>query len=206
MKVIIPSIIAKNQKELEKRIKKVKNSAKWLQLDVMDGKFVKNSSINFDFSLPKTKCRYEAHLMVKNSESWIEKNAKKVNTIIFPIESAKDPDKLIKLIKNKKKKTGMSLNPRTKIDRIKKYLKKVDLILFMTVNPGKYGAKFLPSVLKKIKELRKISKIEVEVDGGINPKTIGKASKAGANRFVVGSYLQKAGKVNKAVRKLEGLA
>ena len=87
-KYIIPSVIAKDQKELVKIISKVKNHASLIQLDVMDGKFVKNQSINFEFTLPKTKpwLNYEAHLMIKNPKPWIEKYGKNCKIILFHIE------------------------------------------------------------------------------------------------------------------------
>lgn len=203
-KIIIPSMIAKNQKELEKRIKKVKNYTKWLQLDIMDGKFVKTNSINFDFKLPKAKCKFEAHLMIKDPETWINKNAKKVNTIVFHLESTKQPNKIINLIKKKKKKVGIAINPKTPIKKLKPYFRKVDQVMILTVHPGKYGAKFVPSALKKVEELRKLKpKMQIEVDGHINPKTIVLANKAGANRFVSGSYLQKSGNIKKAIENLK---
>ena len=204
---IIPSIIAKSQNELEKRINKVKNHVQGLQLDVMDGKFMRNSSLNFEFKLPKTKCKYEAHLMIKKPKEWIETNSKKVNTIIFHIETCKDNKEirnLIKLIKSKKRKVGIALNPRTKIERIKPFLNNLDMVLIMTVNPGFYGSKFLPSTLNKVKQLRKLkSKLNIEVDGGITPKTISQASEAGANQFISGSYIQKSKNVKKAIENLK---
>ncbi|MBI2107469.1 ribulose-phosphate 3-epimerase [Candidatus Woesearchaeota archaeon] len=202
---IIPSIIAKSQKELNKRIKRISRHAKLLQLDIMDGKFVKNNSINFDFRLFK-KYKYEAHLMVNNPEEWIKKNSKKVNTIIFHIESTKKPNELINLIKMKNKKVGIALNPNTKIKKIKLYLDDINKVLVMTANPGKYGSKFLPSALKKVSLLRKIKpNLDIEVDGGINPKTIERAFKAGANNFISGSYLQKSRNQKKAVNKLQNI-
>ena len=209
-KYIIPSIIAKNQKELVKIINKVKNHSSLLQLDVMDGRFVKNQSINFEFKLPKTKCKYEAHLMVKNPHPWIEKYAKNVNMILFhiePIRDKKEIKEIIKQIKKKKKKVGIAINPKTRIKTIKPYLKDVDQVLIMTVNPGKYGAKFLPATLKKVRELRKLKpNLQIEVDGSINDKTIKAASEAGANKFISGSYLQKSRNIKKAIGVLKGLA
>ena len=200
---VIASIIAKNQKELNERLKKtapVRN----FQLDVMDGKFVKNKSLMFDFKLPKVKGNYEAHLMIKNPELWIKKNAIKVNTIIFHYEAVKDVGKTIKLIKSKKKRVGIAINPNTSIEKIKPYLDQVYLILIMTVHPGKYGAKFVLSTLKKIKQLRKMKrKLNIEVDGSINDKTVIRVIKAGANMFVSGSYLQKSKNIKDSVAKLK---
>lgn len=199
-KQIVPSIIAKNQKELEERIAKVVKYASVIQLDIMDGNFVKNKSLDFDFRLPKMKCKVEAQLMIRNPEKWIEKNWKKADVIIPSIEGCRNFDYVIGLIRKKGKKAGIGINPGTSVSKIKKYLGKVGQITIMTVHPGKYGAKFLPDVLKKAKEIRKLKpKLDIEVDGGINPETIKKAVKAGANKFVCGSYIQKAKDVKKAI-------
>jgi ribulose-phosphate 3-epimerase len=199
-KQIIPSIIAKSQKELDERLGKVSKYASALQLDIMDGKFIRHKSFDFDFILPKMKCRIEAQLMIKNPEKWIEKNWKKADIIIPSFEGCRDFDDVIGLIKKKGKKAGIGINPETDIDRIKKYLGKVNHVTVMTVHPGKYGAKFLPKTLKKVKELRKLKpKLDIEVDGGINPETIKKAAQAGANKFVCGSYIQKSKDVKKAI-------
>ena len=186
---IIPSIIAKNQKELNKRLNKVEKLSDVFQLDVMDSKFVKNKSIFFSFKLPKSK--YEAHLMIKDPETWIKANYKRVNTIIFHVETTKNPLKIIRLIKSKMKKVGIAINPKTSINKIKPFLSQVDLILVMTVIPGKYGSKFQKSTLNKIKQIRELNKIiDIEVDGHEDPETIRLTKEAGANNFVVGSYLQ----------------
>ncbi len=101
-KQIIPSIIAENQKDLDKRISKVKDFFSILQLDIMDGKFVENKSFDFEFELPREGLKYEAQLMVNDPINWIEHYGNKVNTIIFHIESGrKDARKIIKLIRSK---------------------------------------------------------------------------------------------------------
>ena len=191
---IIPSLIATNQKELDKRFDKVKSYSEVFQLDIMDGKFVKNKSLMFNFKLPKGK-KYEAHLMVENPKRWISKNWKKTDLIIFHIESLKSNSEIreiIKLIKSKRRKIGIALNPMTKVKKIIPYINSINMILVMTVTPGRYGSKFLPNTLKKVKEIGKLKpKLNIEVDGGINGKTISKTKKAGATSFIVGSYLQK---------------
>ncbi len=203
-KEVIASIIANSQKELDERIKKVKFVEKY-QLDIMDGKFVKNESFQFDFKLPKA--NYEAHLMTKQPELWINYLAKQVKTFYFHIETTKQPLKLINLIKKHKRKVGIAISPRTKIEKIKPYLKKIDNVLVMSVYPGKYGAKFLPNTLKKVENIRKlVPKINIEVDGAINNKTIELAKNAGANLFISGSYLQKNKKLgyNKLIKLIKG--
>ncbi len=203
---IIPAIIAKNQKELNKRISKVKKHVSRIQLDIMDKKFVKNSSLEFDFKLPKFKGKYEAHIMVKNPEEWINKNSGMINTIIFHLEAEKNPGKIIKLLKSKRKKIGIGIKPETSLDKIKPFLSQIDMVLIMAVHPGRYGAKFLPSMLKKIEKLRKLSpKLNIEVDGGITDKTISKTFVAGANMFVSGSYLQKSKDIKSSINLFKSL-
>ncbi|MEK6760641.1 MAG: ribulose-phosphate 3-epimerase [Nanoarchaeota archaeon] len=200
-RMVIPSIIANSQKELEERMGKVNSG--FYQLDVMDGKFVKNKCSMFHFKLPKNK-KYEAHLMIRNPEKWIEKNWMKFDSIAFHLESTKNPDKLIGFIKNKKRKVGVALNPETKINRLKIHLDEIDYVLALMVKPGKYGAKFKPKVIDKIRQLKKLKPgLEIEVDGGVNDKIISKAMKAGASRFVVGSYIQNSENPKKAFAKLK---
>lgn len=203
-KIIIPAIIAKNQNELEDKIEKVKDRFEIIQLDIMDGKFVPNNSIDFNFKLPKTNCKYEAHLMIENPESWIENNYTKVDTILVHSESTDNFDSIIKLVKSKKKNIGFVLNPETPLSKIEKHIKQIDQILIMTVKPGFYGSKFLPNMINKISELRKTApSLDIEVDGGITNKTIGLVDKAGANMFVSGSYIVKADDIDKAINNLK---
>ena len=205
-KEIVPAIIVENQKGLDAAIMRVKSHVSIIQLDIMDGKFVPTHSIDFGFKVPKTSCKIEAHLMVADPEGWMNKHTDKVDLILAPIESSKDPEKIIKLAKSKGKQIGFVLNPKTPLDKVKPYLEKVDQILIMTVNPGYYGSPFLPETLKKVKELRKLKpNLNIEVDGGIKPGTIEKAAEAGANLFVSGSYVVKADDVKKAVENLKNL-
>jgi ribulose-phosphate 3-epimerase len=200
--MIIPSIIAKNQKELTERLAKVKDHVKLVQLDVMDGKFVKNKSLMFKLKLD-SKLKYEAHLMVKKPLSWIKKNLRKVDLIVVHYE-IDNVGEVVNYVKSKRKKVGVAINPKTKVKEIKDYLSKLDQVIVMTVTPGKYGSKFLPKMLSKIKELKKLKPgLKIEVDGSVNLKTIKKIRKAGADKFVVGSYLQKSENVKEALRELK---
>lgn len=203
---IIPAVIAKTQTELEERIDRIKDYVDLIQLDVMDGEFVPNNSINFDFKVPETNCSFEAHLMIKHPKKWIEKNNLKVDTILAHFESIDDPIEIIDLVKNKNKKIGFVLNPETSIQQIKKYLYELDQVLIMTVNPGFYGSPFLPEMLDKISELRRLKPdLDIEVDGGITPDTVQKVYNAGANMFVSGSYIVKAPNVKEAIDKIQNM-
>ncbi len=203
-KKIIPAIIAKSQKEFEENINKVKDFVDIIQLDFMDAKFVANSSIDFDFKIPSSDCKFEAHLMIQDPLKWVEKHYKKVDTILAHFESCKDPKKVIDFVKKKGKRIGFVLNPETPIESIEKFLDDIDQVLIMTVNPGFYGSPFLPGMLDKIKKLRKkCPNLDIEVDGGITDKTIGLVNDAGANLFVSGSYIIKADDIKNAVDSLK---
>ena len=203
-KKIIPAIIAKSQTELDELLLKIVDIVEIAQLDVMDQKFVPNSSLFFDFKLPKTSCFFEAHLMIENPENWIEKNWKKVDTILVHYESCSNPKNIITDVKNKGKKVGFVLNPETPIEKISSFIDDIAQVLIMTVNPGFYGSPFLTEMLEKIKELRNLKpNIDIEVDGGITDKTIDLVDKAGANLFVSGSYIMKSDNVSNSINILK---
>ena len=122
---ILPSVMAKSQKEMNILFKKLINSSTHLHLDVADGKFVPNKSLWFPFKL-SSKFNYSVHLMIKNPGAWIEKNGKKVNLIIFHPEAEDDVNLIIDKIKSKKKKIGLALRPETKVKDIKHYLSNFD--------------------------------------------------------------------------------
>ena len=203
-KKIIPAIIAKNQKELNEKLSRVIDYVEVIQLDVMDNKFVPNSSLFFDFSLTKGNCNYEAHLMVQDPQSWIDKNIKKVDTVLVHFESKYDQEKIIDNVKKHGKRFGFVLNPETSVEKIERFINDIDQVLVMTVNPGFYGSPFLPGMLAKITRLRELKpELDIEVDGGITDKTIGLVDKAGANLFVSGSYIVKSDNVKQAVNNLK---
>ena len=205
-KKIVPSVIANNQKEFNERVLGLKRYFSLFQLDVMDGKFVKNKSLLFDFEIIGG-VKYEAHLMLKKPFLWVKKNMEKVDLIILHIESA-DVRKTIRYINKErgKARVGLAINPETPINRLNYFISsfEIEQIVIMSVNPGKYGAKFLESSIKRVKETRKMfPKINIEVDGGINDKTIKRFNRYKVNKFVVGSYLQNNKNLENSVIKLK---
>jgi len=207
--VIMPTVFATTKSEFKERFARLVNNFEYIHIDFMDGKFVKNKSLWFDFKLPhKPRKTYEAHLMVKEPLIWVndKKNIKQVNTVIFHIESIGYPDEIISLIKSKHKKVGIALNPSTPVNKVKPYLSKISQITTLAVNPGKYGSRFLPSVLNKVKQLRKLKpNLNIEVDGGLGDKHLKEAKKAGANMFISGGYLQNTKNSREAYGKLKRL-
>lgn len=199
---VIPSVMAKNQLELDELLKKYQPITKEVHLDVVDEKFANNNSLDFNFKL-STKFKYHAHLMIRNPEHWIKKNGPKVDFYIVQASEINDKRRFISWMKKNKKKVAFALKPEEKVNTIKPYLKNIDYILILTVNPGFYGSKYLKKPLQKIKEIKKINPlIKVIIDGGMNPITAKEAVKAGADVIACGSYLAKADDVNKAMREM----
>lgn len=205
-KIVVPAVIAKNQEELEGILEKISGITDLIQLDIMDGDFVPNHSLDFELRLPQGKYSYEAHLMVRDPDKWIESFGERMDTIIAHFESPITTQSTIKRIKNIGKKAALALNPGTEIEKIADYLDDLDQVLIMTVNPGFYGSPFLPEVLRKITKLRQIRPdLDIEVDGGIKPETIALVDQAGANLFVSGSYLVKSDNMQERINILYGM-
>lgn len=190
------SILSINNKPISyinKKLKKLNSSIDSIHLDPMDGKFVNNKNLlsrSFIKKLKTNKIK-EMHLMVKNPESWIKGFAGLINVVFVHLESG-NTDRCIKLAKKYKLKFVLAIKPETKSTKLLPYLNKVDGVMIMTVHPGKSGQRFIKSMLKKVKYIRKLNKkVIIYVDGGINNKTARLARKAGATNLVIGSYLLK---------------
>ena len=192
--IIAPSLLAADFSRLKEEITEVeKLGAEYLHLDVMDGNFVPNISFGAPVisSLRKhSNLVFDVHLMVNEPDYLIEDFAQFSDIITVHAEATKHLNRTIQLIKSFGKKVGVALNPSTLLDVIKYDLDNIDMVLIMTVNPGFGGQKFIPEMLQKIKDLRKINQnIDIEVDGGINAETGKLVKEAGANVLVAGSYI-----------------
>jgi ribulose-phosphate 3-epimerase len=201
--IIVPALIASSQLELDRALERLKGHAKRIMLDVMDGIFVENTSLNFEFKL-EPGFEYEAHLMVSKPLETVESIDPRVNSAILHIETLNDIAGAIKHVKEKGLKAVLALNPPSDIDNILPHLGEIDGVLVMTVIPGGYGGRFLPSALNKVRRIREINKeIPVEVDGGINLETVGDAYRAGANIFASGSFILKSKDISRAILDLK---
>ncbi|MBI2653493.1 ribulose-phosphate 3-epimerase [Candidatus Woesearchaeota archaeon] len=190
---IAPSILSADLKKINQEIKEVEKYADLIHVDIMDGIFVPPATVDAKFvKTIKTKVPLDVHLMVhepSNSyiKGFIDAGA---YSITIHEEACLNPLKQIDFIKKNKIRTAISIKPKTPLERIKKYLDMVDMILVMTVEPGWAGQKFITSTIPKIMELRKLKpKLDIEVDGGINPYTARIAYDEGANVFVAGTSI-----------------
>lgn len=198
---IAPSVLSADYANFETELKKLEASgAEYAHLDVMDGHFVPNISFGAGVVAsmrPHSKMVFDCHLMVSNPEHHIEEFARAGADIIsIHVEATPHIHGALQKIRAAGVKPSVVINPGTPVEAIKNILNLVDQVLVMTVNPGFGGQAFLPETMDKIRELvalREANQLnfDIEVDGGIDDKTIQLAREAGANVFVAGSYVFK---------------
>lgn len=186
--------IKENLKEKIDKLNETK--ADYLHLDIMDGLFVPNINDNIEElqkSLIDNSKKIDIHLMVSDVEKYINKyKVLSPDYISFHYEIDDSIDRIIKTIKDNNIKVGLVIKPNTDVSAILTYLSKIDLVLVMSVEPGKGGQKYIENSTSKINELYEIRQkynyhFKIEVDGGINIDTISKVNKA--DMVVVGSYI-----------------
>lgn len=192
---IAPSILASDFSRLGEEIRALVDAgADLIHIDVMDGHFVPNitlgppvvAALRHHSEIP-----FDVHLMISDPDDYVEDFANAGSDIItFQVEAARHPHRLITKIKDLGCQAGIVLNPGTPEDDVEFLLDAVDMVLVMTVNPGFGGQKFIPEMLRKIKNIRSmIGDRDLEVDGGIDDSTVQQVVEAGANVLVAGSYV-----------------
>lgn len=211
---IAPSILSADFAKLGAEINDVENGgADYIHVDVMDGHFVPNITIGpliVNAIRPTTKLPLDVHLMIENPDLYIPEFAKAgADIITVHVEACKHLHRTVHLIKDHGVKAGVVLNPATPVNTIEHILDDIDMVLFMTVNPGFGGQKFIHSVLPKIKKAASMINergldIEIEVDGGVNPETAKLCIEAGANVLVAGSAVFNKEDRKKAIEAIRG--
>ena len=214
---ISPSILSADFSQLSREIKKLEQGgADLIHIDVMDGHFVPNLTIGPPVikNLRKyTKLPFDVHLMISPVHEYIENYANAgADIITIHPEATENLKETISLIKKFGKKVGISLNPKTEIKTLIDEIESIDLVLIMSVNPGFGGQKFMPEVLDKIRELKKIKDknqyhFDIEVDGGINFSNSKIVLEAGANILVSGTtvFKENNGNIKTNIEKLKSM-
>ena len=199
---IAPSILAADYANFASELKRIEEtSAEYVHIDIMDGQFVPNISFGADVvaSMRKhSKLVFDCHLMVVNPERYVEAFAQAgADIMTIHAESTLHIHGALQKIKAAGMKAGVVINPGTPVSAIESVLSLVDQVLIMTVNPGFGGQAFIPEMLEKVEKIAQLRDekgydFDIEVDGGVDNKTIKACYEAGANIFVAGSYLFKA--------------
>lgn len=209
---LAPSILSADFSNLIKDVKAVEDAGcEYLHIDVMDGHFVPNITIGplvVKSLKGKTPMVFDVHLMIEEPEKYIEAFAKAGADIITVHQEAPvHLHRVIQLIKAQGVKAGVSLNPATPVSTLEYVLEDLDMVLIMSVNPGFGGQQYIPAMTEKIRRLKamireKGLKVDIQVDGGINPENVGEVRGAGADIIVAGSAIFNTGNVSEAVKDL----
>ncbi len=190
--MIIPAILTDKKNEFIRMADLSSEFTDYVQIDIMDGSFVPSKSINLDDLVDcNIKTKFEAHLMVCDPLAWVE-TFKKIGAekIIYHFEIEKDLLEITAKIREQGLKVGVAIKPSTKISDFEYLVDKIDSVLFMAVNPGFYGAEFIPGVLDKIKKFKSnYPEKLVGIDGGVKLDNLRKVKETGLDIICVGSAI-----------------
>lgn len=194
--LIAPSMLKCDFADLVSELDRLTSAgAAVLHWDVMDGHFVPNLSYGamlIHSVRKRTEMFFDAHLMVSDPGKYLDDYVKAgCDAITVHIEAVPEPADLLRRIRDKGLHAGLALNPQTPVERVAPHVPLCDLLLVMSVQPGFGGQKFMPNVLPKVRELRRIASpaTHISIDGGVGGPTIADCAQAGANLFVAGSSI-----------------
>jgi len=212
--IVAPSILAADLSRLADELKRVEQAgADWIHCDIMDGHFVDNISFGpgvVDLVRKQTKLPLDVHLMIEHADHYVPRFVKAgANSITVHVEpeAKHDVAKTLKQIRDAGCRVGLTLNPATAFELVEPFLDRIDMLLVMTVHPGFGGQPFRPEMMEKVKRAADWNKsrerrIDIEVDGGINPETARVSIQNGANVLVAGTSIFRAQDYAEAIREL----
>jgi ribulose-phosphate 3-epimerase len=189
---MVPAILTDDPKALETMVRQTETFTSYAQFDIMDGQFVPSRSVTCEHIARLTmKLNWEAHLMVLHPENYLEDFRQAgAQKIVFHYEATPSPRQVISLVGNLGIKVGLAVNPETPVTAITPLANELDSVLFLSVNPGFYGSKFIPEVLDKIAAFcRARPDLEIGIDGGIKEGNIATIARSGVDVIYVGSAI-----------------
>ncbi len=199
MRLIAPSVLSADFANLGDEIRAVERAgADWIHIDVMDGAFVPNITMGplvVEAAKRSTSLPLDVHLMIEKPEKYVHDFIKAgADWLCIHVEASLHLNRTVQMIKEKGVKAGVALNPATPLSSVKWVLEYLDYVLVMSVNPGFGGQKFIENTLDKVMQLKDMSRNMgvsplIQIDGGVNLKTIDKIAKAGVDVFVAGSAI-----------------
>jgi ribulose-phosphate 3-epimerase len=214
--IVAPSILAADFSNLAAEVRKVEDAgADWIHCDIMDGHFVDNISFGptiVGFVRKQTKLPLDVHLMIEHADHYVPRfvdaGANSITVHVEP-EAKHDIGKTLGQIRAASCRVGLTLNPATSFELLEPFQDKIDMLLVMTVHPGFGGQPFRPEQMEKVKRAAEWNKtrnrkIDIEVDGGVNPETARVSIQNGANVLVAGTSIFRAPDYAKAIRALRG--
>jgi ribulose-phosphate 3-epimerase len=187
---LVPAILTEDPKTLETMMRLTETFTDYVQVDVMDGQFVPSRSISWaDMEGLSVKLKWEVHLMVQHPEEYLEGFRRAgAQRAIFHYEAGQSPQKVIAAARALGLEAGLAVNPETPVSAILSLIDDLDSVLFLSVNPGFYGSQFIPEVMAKVIELRRLRpEIAIGIDGGIKEANITEVARSGVNVICVGS-------------------
>ncbi|PYL93210.1 MAG: ribulose-phosphate 3-epimerase [Verrucomicrobia bacterium] len=214
--LVAPSILAADFSNLAGEVRKVESAgADWVHCDIMDGHFVDNISFGpmvVEVVRKQTKLPLDVHLMIEHADHYVPRfvdaGANSITVHVEP-EARHDVAKTLQQIRDAGCRAGLTLNPATSFDLLEPFLDKIDMLLVMTVHPGFGGQSFRAGQMEKVKRAAEWNKtrdrkIDIEVDGGINPETARVSIQNGANVLVAGTSIFRSRDYAKTIRDLRG--